>query len=35
DERDVVVLGRRALHDASHHLLDIGRGLRAVRQAGG
>jgi hypothetical protein len=31
DERDVTVLARRALHDAEHHLLDVGRGLRRVR----
>jgi len=31
EERSVEVLARRAVHEGSHHLLDIGRGLRAVR----
>jgi hypothetical protein len=31
DERTVLELGRRAVHDAAHHLLDIGRVLRRVR----
>ena len=31
DERDVLTLARRALHEGSHHLLDIGRALRAAR----
>ena len=31
DERTVLELGRRAVHDAHHHLLDIGRVLRRVR----
>lgn len=31
DERSVRSLARRAVHDASHHLLDIGRSLRAAR----
>ena len=30
-ERTVRVLAERAVHDASHHLLDIGRSLRAAR----
>jgi hypothetical protein len=32
DERTVRVLARRAEHDAHHHLLDVGRVLRHVRQ---
>ena len=35
DERTVLVLARRAAHEVHHHLLDIGRGLRAVRTSGG
>lgn len=31
EERSVLVTARRAVHEGSHHLLDIGRGLRAVR----
>jgi hypothetical protein len=31
EERSVAVHARRAVHEGSHHLLDIGRGLRAVR----
>ena len=31
DERTVLVLGRRAAHEAHHHLLDVGRVLRHVR----
>ena len=31
EERSVLLLARRAVHEGSHHLLDIGRGLRAVR----
>lgn len=31
-ERSVMELARRAVHDAQHHLLDIGRVLRGVRQ---
>lgn len=31
DERTVLTLARRALHDGHHHLLDIGRALRAAR----
>ena len=34
DDRTVRVLARRAAHEASHHMLDIGRVLRAVRQSG-
>jgi len=30
-EPSVEVLARRAVHEGSHHLLDIGRGLRTVR----
>ena len=32
DERTVLVLSRRLAHDGHHHLLDIGRGLRQLRQ---
>jgi hypothetical protein len=32
DERTVRELARRAAHESHHHLLDIGRVLRAVRQ---
>ena len=31
EERSVLLHARRAVHEGSHHLLDIGRGLRAVR----
>lgn len=31
EERSVRLTARRAVHEGSHHLLDIGRGLRAVR----
>ena len=31
EERSVLFTSRRAVHEGSHHLLDIGRGLRAVR----
>jgi hypothetical protein len=31
EERSVLFTARRAVHEGSHHLLDIGRGLRAVR----
>lgn len=31
EERSVRFTARRAVHEGSHHLLDIGRGLRAVR----
>ena len=31
EERSVRLHARRAVHEGSHHLLDIGRGLRAVR----
>lgn len=31
DERSVLDVARGALHEGSHHLLDIGRGLRRVR----
>lgn len=33
DERSVRVLAERAVHDAHHHLLDVGRSLRAARDA--
>jgi hypothetical protein len=33
DERTVTELARRGVHDAHHHLLDIGRVMRHVRQA--
>ncbi|HEX2047328.1 MAG TPA: DinB family protein [Acidimicrobiales bacterium] len=32
EERPVLFTARRAVHEGSHHLLDIGRGLRAVRE---
>ena len=31
EERSVLLTARRAVHEGSHHLLDIGRGMRAVR----
>lgn len=31
EERSIGLSARRAVHEGSHHLLDIGRGLRAVR----
>ena len=31
EERSVCFTARRAVHEGSHHLLDVGRGLRAVR----
>lgn len=31
EERSVLLMARRAVHEGNHHLLDIGRGLRAVR----
>ena len=31
EERSIALHARRAVHEGSHHLLDIGRGLRAVR----
>ena len=31
EERSVDLHARRAVHEGNHHLLDIGRGLRAVR----
>jgi hypothetical protein len=30
-ERSVLFTARRAMHEGNHHLLDIGRGMRAVR----
>jgi len=32
EERSVLFASRRAVHEGSHHLLDIGRGLRALRE---
>ena len=32
ERRTVLDIARRAAHEGNHHLLDIGRGLRAVRQ---
>ena len=32
EERSVLFTARRAVHEGSHHLLDIGRGLRTVRE---
>jgi len=32
DERTLIVLARRAAHEGVHHLLDIGRVRRAIRQ---
>ena len=34
-ERTVRVLAERAVHEGHHHLLDIGRSLRAARSGGG
>ena len=34
EERSVLSHARRAVHEGNHHLLDIGRGMRAVRSAG-
>jgi hypothetical protein len=31
EERSVLFTARRAVHEGGHHLLDIGRGMRAVR----
>ena len=31
EERSIATHARRAVHEGSHHLLDIGRGLRTVR----
>jgi hypothetical protein len=31
EDRSVRLMARRAVHEGSHHLLDVGRGLRAVR----
>ncbi|MGH9263152.1 MAG: DinB family protein [Acidimicrobiales bacterium] len=31
EERSILFTARRAVHEGNHHLLDIGRGLRAVR----
>lgn len=33
EERSIRFTARRAVHEGNHHLLDIGRGLRAVRDA--
>jgi hypothetical protein len=35
EPRTVLWMVRHVAHEASHHLLDIGRGLRAVRERGG
>ncbi len=35
EERSVIVTARRAVHEGNHHLLDIGRTLRAVRSGAG
>ena len=32
EERSVLATARRAVHEGNHHLLDIGRVLRAVRE---
>lgn len=32
EERSVLLTARRAVHEGNHHLLDIGRGMRAVRE---
>ncbi len=32
EHRSVLFTGRRAVHEGNHHLLDIGRGLRALRE---
>ncbi|HVF13874.1 MAG TPA: DinB family protein [Acidimicrobiales bacterium] len=32
EERSVLLTARRAVHEGNHHLLDTGRGLRAVRE---
>ena len=32
EERSVLFTARRAVHEGNHHLLDIGRGMRAVRE---
>ena len=32
EERTIAFTARRAVHEGNHHLLDIGRGLRAVRE---
>ena len=34
EERTVLLVARRAVHEGNHHLLDIGRGLRKVREGG-
>jgi hypothetical protein len=31
-ERSILFSARRAVHEGNHHLLDIGRGMRAVRE---
>ena len=35
EERSVLFTARRAVHEGNHHLLDIGRTLRAVRSSAG
>ncbi len=32
EHRSVLFTARRAVHEGNHHLLDIGRGMRAIRQ---
>jgi hypothetical protein len=32
EERSVLFTARRAVHEGNHHLLDMGRGMRAIRQ---
>jgi DinB superfamily len=32
EERSVLLHARRAVHEGNHHLLDIGRGMRALRE---
>ncbi len=32
EERSVLFSARRAVHEGNHHLLDIGRGMRALRE---
>jgi hypothetical protein len=32
EERSVLLSARRAVHEGNHHLLDIGRGMRTVRE---
>jgi hypothetical protein len=32
EDRSILLTAQRAVHEGNHHLLDIGRGLRAVRE---